>query len=92
VYLNLKPGKVEDFTKLVNTEILPTLKQQDGFRNQFTLIDGQRVLGISMWDNRAHAEKYETAVYPEIMRKLTPFIDGTPKVERFDVAASTLGA
>jgi hypothetical protein len=90
VYFHVVPGKDHEFTTMFNTEVLPVLKHQAGFRNEIALINGPHALGISLWDDRKSADHYATAVYPGLLKKLTPFLEGAPKVETYDVASTTL--
>jgi len=90
VQFQIKDGKTPDFLKILNTDVLPMLKKQDGFRDELMLLSGSRGMGISLWDERKHAEQYGTSVYPEVMKKLTPVLEGTPKVEMYEVGATTL--
>ncbi len=80
----------QDFVKVMNTDVLPLLKTQDGFREEFTLLTDHRGLGISLWNDKASAEKYATQVFPKVVEKLKPYLADTPKVELSQVAATTL--
>ena len=44
---------------------------------------------ISLWDNKANAEAYNTKAYPEVLKALAKFIEGTPKVQTGEVVNST---
>jgi quinol monooxygenase YgiN len=92
VHFEIKPGKTDEFTTLLNSEVMPLLKKQQGFRHELALVNGRHALGISLWDDQKSAESYAAATYPEILRKLNPVIDGTPKVETYDVAVSAVSA
>jgi len=70
--------------------VLPVLKQQAGFRHDLAMTNGTHAIGISVWKDRASAETYEAKVYPELLKKLTPLIEGSPRIEGFDLAATTL--
>jgi hypothetical protein len=54
------------------------------------MLDGRRAVAISLWDDRKHAEAYQSSLYPEVLKKLTPFLDGMPKVETYDVPVTTV--
>ena len=81
-----------EFTKLFQSDVLPLLKQQKGFKEEVMLVDRDRGVGISLWDDRSSAESYQTTGYPSVLRKLSPVIDGTPRIETYEVAATTLKA
>jgi hypothetical protein len=42
-----------------------------------------------LWDNKADAEAYNTNTYPQLLKTMARFIEGTPKVETSDVVNST---
>jgi quinol monooxygenase YgiN len=88
VHLHIKSGKETEFNNLFEKEVLPMLRKQNGFLEEVTLVNPKGAHFISLWDNRKNAETYETATYPQILAKLTPFIDGTPNVETYETASS----
>ena len=92
VHFQIKSGKEQEFTKVFESDVLPMLRKQPGFKDELTLIEGTHGLGISLWDDRNSAETYKTAGYPRVLEKLNPVIEGTPRVETYQVAMSTLRA
>jgi heme-degrading monooxygenase HmoA len=92
VHFQIKIGKEKEFTTLFENEVIPMLRKQSGFQNELTLVNPDGALGISLWENRKSAEAYQTSTYPQILEKLNPVIVGTPKVETYDVTATTLHA
>ena len=47
------------------------------------------VIAISLWENRAYAEAYNTNTYPEVLKTFARMLDGTPKVQTFEAVTST---
>jgi hypothetical protein len=47
------------------------------------------VTAVSLWENKSDAEAYNTNVYPQVLKTLARFIEGTPKVQTSDVVNST---
>ena len=45
---------------------------------------------ISLWENKTDAEDYNTNAYPQVLKTMARFIEGTPKVQTSDVVTSTL--
>ncbi len=90
VLFQIRNGKEKEFTKVFETEVLPTLRKQSGFKEEVTLLDGNRGLGISLWEDRGSAETYQTTTYPRVLEKLSPMLEGTPRVENYQVGATTL--
>ena len=92
VTMKLKPNTAPEFKGLVENEILPLLRKQQGFRDEFTFVAPERseVLAISIWETKENAEAYNRTGYPEILKIVSKVIDGTPKVENFELSTSTL--
>ena len=91
VTAHIKPHSLPEFTNLIECEILPWLRKQEGFLDLITLAvpDRNEVTTISFWDHQANAEAYNTAGYPEVLEILGRLLDGIPYVKRFDVVSST---
>ncbi len=92
VQFHIKKGKEQEFNSLIEKEVLPILRKQAGFREEVTLVNPTEAIGISLWDDRKSAETYQTAGYPQVLAKLNPVIEGTPKVETYETASSYLRA
>lgn len=89
VQFQIKNGKEKEFTTLFENEVIPTLKKQPGFEQELTLVNKDGSLGISVWEDRKSAEAYQTSTYPAILAKLNHLIERAPKVEMYDVTATT---
>ncbi len=90
VQFQIRSGQDQEFTRLLNAQVLPMLRKHTGFRNEVALLNGQRAIGISLWENEAAAREYASTTYPEVLKALAPVIEGTPKVETYAVAAATM--
>ena len=88
VQFQIKNGREVELNNLFEKEVLPMLRKQDGFQEEVTLVNPKGAHFISLWDNQKNAKTYETATYPQVLAKLTPFIVGTPNVEIYETAAS----
>jgi len=88
VEFRIKNGKEVEFNNLFEKEVLPILRKQDGFQEEVTLVNPKGAHFISLWDNHKNAKTYETETYPQVLAKLTPFIEGTPNVETYETASS----
>jgi len=91
VAFHLKPGRSAEFTQLFDKEILPMLRKQAGFQNEIALVatGGADALAISVWDLKESAEIYARSAYPGVLKALAPVIEGTPRVQTYDVSNST---
>ncbi|MCI0446575.1 antibiotic biosynthesis monooxygenase [bacterium] len=92
VHMKLKKDAEAQFAKIFETEVVPVLAKQEGFRHSLTLSAKERseVTGITFWSKRQNAENYNSTVYPEVLKSLSSVIDGTPEVKTFVVTSSTL--
>jgi len=92
VAIRLKPNTLGDFTKTFETNVLPILRRQKGFQDEitFAMPNGVDVVAISLWESKENAEAYNTAGYPDVLKKLEKFLDGSPKLRVSDVISSTL--
>jgi hypothetical protein len=82
---------LSDYTRTFEKDVLPLLRKQNGFKDAITFSSssGTEVTAISLWDNKANAEVYNTNAYPEVVKTLARVIDGTPKVQTGEVVNST---
>jgi heme-degrading monooxygenase HmoA len=91
VAARLKPNSLAEFTKLIEGEILPWLRRQEGFLDLITLSapDGTEVATISFWDHQQNAQAYNASGYPDALEILEALLDAPPYVKTFDVVHST---
>ena len=91
VSMQLKPNTHREFSELFDKQILPTLRKQQGFRDEMLFVDpgGPEVVAISLWESRENAETYNRATYPEVLKTLAKVIEGPPEVRTFQLAYST---
>jgi hypothetical protein len=92
VSVRLKPDSLKKFTRLMDREILPWLRKQEGFLDLITLAapDSSEVATISFWDHEGSAEVYNSHGYPQALQMLEELLDGVPYVKTFHVVSSTL--
>ena len=91
VSFRLKSNMLPDYTRTFDKDILPLLRKQNGFKDEITFAGPGEidVTAISLWENKTDAEAYNTNVYPQVLKTLARFIEGTPKVQTSDVVSST---
>jgi hypothetical protein len=91
VSFHLKTNMLTDYTRAFDKDVLPLLRKQNGFKDEITFASSNEidVTAISLWDNKADAERYNTNSYPEVLKTLARFIEGTSKVQTSDVVSST---
>ena len=91
ISIHLKSNMLSDYTRSFENDILPLLRKQKGFKDEITLSNpgSLDVVAISLWENKANAEAYNTNTYPEVLKTFARMIDGTPKVQTFESVTST---
>ena len=91
VSIHLKSNTLSDYTRMFDKDVLPLLRKQKGFKDELTIAGpgGVDVTAISLWENKIDAEAYNTNAYPEVLKTLARFIEGTPRVQTSDVVTST---
>jgi hypothetical protein len=92
VSMRLKPNSVRAFTDSIEKEIIPLLRKQKGFQDEITFVvpGGTDAIGISLWDQKENAEVYNRGSYAEVQKLLGKVVEGTPRVQSYEVGNSTL--
>ena len=91
ITMRLKANSASELTRIIENEIIPLLRKQKGFRDEVTLVAPERSEAIanSFWDTKEDAEAYNRTGYPEVLKALSNVVNGTPRVETFEVSNST---
>ena len=91
VSMRLKPNTLNEFTRTLESEIVPLLRKQKGFRDEITAVvsSEREVVAISFWDEKENAEAYNTSAYPQVLASLSKVLEGTPHVRTLEVVNST---
>jgi heme-degrading monooxygenase HmoA len=91
VSFHLKPGRAEEFARLLDQDVIPVLRKQKGFQDEISLVaaGGAEAVGISVWDVKENAETYGRGAYPGVLKALEHVVEGTPQVQTYDVSNST---
>ena len=92
VSFRLKPNTQSDYTRTFETQVLPLLQKQKGFKEEITMCNSNNVdaVSISLWDNKADADNYNTSTYPQVLKTFEKVIDGTPRVHTYETVTSTI--
>jgi hypothetical protein len=91
IYMHLKLNSLTEFTHKVEMEIIPLLRKQSGFQDEITFVSpgGKEAFALSLWDKAEDAEAYNHGTYPTVAKIMAAVIEGSPRVETFEVANST---
>ena len=92
VSFHLKSNMLSDYTRAFEKDVLPLLRKQNGFKDEITFAGpgGVDVTAISLRENKKDADNYNASMYPQVLKTLARFIEGTPQVHTSDVVTSTL--
>ena len=91
VSIELNPNSRSEFIQKLDSEILPILRKQKGFKDEITFVspDHKVAFAVSLWDSKESAEAYDKASFADVTKILSKLIQGSPRVKTFEVAHST---
>ncbi len=91
VTFRIKANMQSEYTHTFESQILPLLQRQKGFKEEITLSNpgSQDAVSISLWEHKSNADDYNARAYPELLKTLAKVIDGTPRVQTFETVVST---
>lgn len=91
ISLQLKAGCVNEFKQKIESEVIPLLRKRDGFLDELTLLypNGKEVHAFSLWVTAENAAAYHRGVYPLVTNILASLVEGTPRVQTYEVLNST---
>jgi hypothetical protein len=88
----LKPNTLKMFQHLMEFELVPWLRAQEGFLDLIVLADteGIEVQAISFWDRAANAEACSSGNVEGVLKSLAGLLDRIPVGKTFQIVSSTL--
>ncbi len=91
ISMKLKANSAPEFNRIIVNEIIPLLRKEKGFEDEITFIAPERseARAITFWASKENAEAYGRTGYLDVLKTLATVLDGTPKVETFEVSNST---
>lgn len=94
ISIRLKPNTLAEFIQKFEHDVIPSLRQQSGFKDEITFATpgSPDVLAISLWDTKQSMEAWDSNAYKDVLKMLANVIEGTPKVSTTNVLYSTLYA
>jgi len=91
VECTVKAGKTQEFTQTIRDQVLPILRDQNGFVDETLLIspnNPEETISISFWRNPEDAERYQREHYSRISKLVRPLLESEPRVRVFNVQHS----
>ena len=91
VTMQLKANSAAEFTRTLETDVLPLLRRQSGFKDEIALVGptGASAVSISLWDRKDSADAYSRDTYPTVLKSFEKIVEGTPTVDTYEVSNST---
>jgi len=91
VSMRLKANSHNELKRKLDTEIVPLMRKQKGFLDEVTFLhfSGKEVHTYSLWESAEHAEAYNREIYPQVTKLLATAIEGTPRVQTYEIFHST---
>lgn len=91
VGVRLKPGSLDNFVRVMHAQILPWLREQEGFQDLIILAssDGGEVATLTFWDHEQSAQACNAGC-SQAVQELEALLDGVPYVKTFLVVGSTV--
>jgi quinol monooxygenase YgiN len=83
-----KTGKREELMTTVRQEVLPIMKKQPGFLELIPFVPevtNERVITISLWNEKHEAEKYMKEVFPKVEQIVKPFLAAPVMFKAYNV-------
>ena len=89
--LHLRPHRVEEFTRIIENEVIPMIRGLKGFQDKIVLVasGGLEAIGLSFWDQKEDAEAYGRGKFRQVVKALAMVVEGIPRVETREVSNST---
>ena len=91
VSMHLKFEGAAEFKQKMETQVIPFLRKQKGFLDEITFLypNGKEVHAFSLWETAEDAEAYNRGSYPAVTKLLASVIEGTTRVQTYEVLNST---
>ena len=82
-----EPGRIDEAIRVAREDVLPTLREQDGWKGFTVLADRSsgRMLGISFWESEDALAASEAAIAASRERAAEVSGAQSPSVERLEV-------
>jgi hypothetical protein len=86
VRIKLRANCAPEFTRILEAEIIPLLRQQEGFQDEIFFVAPKRneAIAISFWDRQVNAEAYNHVAYLDVLKLLSKVVEAMPLVETFE--------
>ena len=90
--IQLHQNDVGDFTRVIESQVIPLLRKQPGFRDELVLINptASQAETISLWNSQESADTFGKGPYAEMLKILAKFLKDKPQLQGYQVSLTTL--
>ena len=80
ITVQIKKTWMSEIPEVFEKEVLPLLRRQKGFLDEMLFFTPEKaeIVAISLWENKEFAEIYNREFYPEVVRILNKYVEGSP--------------
>lgn len=91
VVFRIRADSSAEFTRIVEGQFLPPLRAHQGCLHEDTFITPEFSEAVvnSYWDTEEYAAAYARTAYLEGLQTLAGVLDGSPRVETFQISDAT---
>ena len=89
--MQLHKNYAGDFTRTIESEIIPLLRKQPGFRDELVLVNqaASQAETISLWNSQESADAFGKGPYMDMLKLIGRFIKDKPQLQGYQVAKTT---
>jgi quinol monooxygenase YgiN len=91
---HIRPDKLNEFRKTLDTEVLPKVERQQGFVDVLETIDNKtgHFVCTTLWESLQDVENYDRGLFQEVAQRLMPLLQEQPQVHTMTVQTSSAHA
>lgn len=89
VRVQIQPGKIDEAISIFRDSVAPAVREQNGFKSAYLLIDREtnKGIGLSLWETEADVAALATSgFYQEQTAKFAAVFAAPPEREVYEVA------
>ncbi len=90
--MQIHQNETGEFTRAMESEILPLMRKQPGFRDEIVLVNPKaaQAESITIWNSQEYAETFGKGPYLDVLKVLGKVIKDKPQLQSFEVSNSTI--
>ena len=94
ITMSIKPGRARDLAEVMEIEIIPRRRREEGFQDAIILIapSGREAIDLSLWSRREDADRQGERASERVRRRLADLLDSAEPARTFQVWNSTFHA